>query len=243
MLIILKILLVIELAIIGPVLFYRFSRFIARVFLKEETSWKKWRFALRLNLGLVIGVYLFVMAGIGKNLISYIHSAPGNNSPETSRGETVQIMANQQNKTTPGNQPPKINPQPTESKPMVPKTKEPKTVEPNTIPASKKTTTHRERLQVNEPASIANIRMGKNRKFGVNWASVENGLKVTRMGPGPMKSAGVKIGDIITRVNGKRITNSNLLLKTRDNILYHNHPAAFVIVLRGKEELSFRLLK
>ncbi|MCP4215986.1 MAG: hypothetical protein GY765_15135, partial [bacterium] len=64
-----------------------------------------------------------------------------------------------------------------------------------------------------ETASIPvnELVIGKRNHFGVNWKSVENGVRIIRLSNGPMKVAGIKLGDILSEVDGTKITSGNYL--------------------------------
>jgi len=80
-------------------------------------------------------------------------------------------------------------------------------------------------------------------RFGVNWNLVENGVRILRMSNGPLKQAGMEIGDIVTEIDGQKIEDSGHLLRVRDQILRGVRSEAILTVLRGDTVHYFKLLK
>ena len=79
-------------------------------------------------------------------------------------------------------------------------------------------------------------------KFGVNWIAVEKGVKVIRLSNGPLRKAGVKIGDIIVEVNGEKATNAKLM-SYKNKVFRRELESVLVVVLRGNAKLYFKMVK
>lgn len=91
--------------------------------------------------------------------------------------------------------------------------------------------------------SIAEIVLGGSNRFGVNWTNVGSGVKISRMSDGPLKQAGLEIGDVLVDVDGRSITNGNLLLRIRNEIFTGKRSDALIKVRRAGKTIMFRLIK
>lgn len=80
-------------------------------------------------------------------------------------------------------------------------------------------------------------------RFGVNWSPVENGVKITRLSPGPLKSAGLQLGDVFSEIDGQKITTGNLLLNIRNEIFREKRGGALIKVYRNNDLFYYRLVK
>lgn len=98
--------------------------------------------------------------------------------------------------------------------------------------------------EVPEGPEIKNeIVLGNSNRFGVNWRTVQMGVQISRLSPGPLKTAGLKLGDIIAEVDGERVTNGSKLMRTRNEIFTGRKEEAIVKVLQGTDEFYYRLVK
>ncbi len=77
------------------------------------------------------------------------------------------------------------------------------------------------------------------RKYGVNWTQIENGIIITKMSPGPFMRAGIKIGDVITSVNGEPAGAGNTLMALRNRVFSGEVSEVTIVVLRKGEEMTF----
>lgn len=87
------------------------------------------------------------------------------------------------------------------------------------------------------------IVIGGSNRFGVNWTPVRNGVQITRLSNGPLKDAGLKLGDRFSEIDGKPVTTGNALLNIRDEIFRGIRDEAVVKVYRGDKLLYFKLVK
>lgn len=109
-----------------------------------------------------------------------------------------------------------------------------------TLPVETSSTTE----PVTETKPIATlIILGNNNRFGVNWITVEKGVQISRISPGPLKEAGFQLGDIVSEIDGQKIENQSVLLKTRNDIFSGKQQEALLKVLRDDEVLYFRMQK
>ena len=92
---------------------------------------------------------------------------------------------------------------------------------------------------VDEIAGIIDL-AGSNR-FGVNWVENTEGLVITRLSAGPFLNAGIKIGDKITLLNDKAISNGSIVTY-RNNLIAGNEIEGFITVDRDSKLLVFKLI-
>jgi hypothetical protein len=93
------------------------------------------------------------------------------------------------------------------------------------------------------PAISAHIVLGNSNRFGVNWSRVERGVQISRLSDGPLKRAGIRLGDILAEVDEQKITSGNNLLGIRNLIFTGRKEEAVIKVYRGEETLYFKLVK
>lgn len=93
------------------------------------------------------------------------------------------------------------------------------------------------------PAVTADIILGNSDRFGSNWSPVAGGVKITRLSNGPLKSAGIKVGDILTEVAGEKVGTGDSLLKIRGEIFSGHREDALIKVIRNNQAIYFRLIK
>jgi hypothetical protein len=94
-----------------------------------------------------------------------------------------------------------------------------------------------------EPQITGDIVLGNSNRFGVNWKTVVKGVQIIRLSNGPLKKAGIRLGDILAEVEGQPIRNGNYLLKIRNEIFMGKRPGTVVKVLRNNGTYYFRLVK
>jgi len=107
---------------------------------------------------------------------------------------------------------------------------------------SNKDLTNENQKKEEEINIVGEINFYNSSKFGVNWITVENGVKVVRLSNGPLKKAGVKIGDIIIEVNGEKATNTKLM-NYKNKVFRREIESVLVVVLRGNNKLYFKMVK
>ncbi len=223
-----KLLLVIEMAIIFPILFFKFCRFVSNVFMLDKALWKNWEVFLRVNLWLVTAVYVIAAAGIAINFFIFLDTSDaGSVAPQV-------LLAAEQ--TSPA-QPQKI-PIVTNSRRLSAsqwnrehKVKKIENSRPGKIPF------------FNNPQATGLIKLGKSRKFVANWIVVQNGLRISRLGEGPMKAAGMRVGDTLTHLNSNPITGEKELLQARDFVYNNSGQEAMITVARDQEQVLYRLAR
>lgn len=87
------------------------------------------------------------------------------------------------------------------------------------------------------------IVIGDSNRFGVNWSRVENGVQVSRLSDGPLKRAGLEVGDVFSEVDGQPVSTGNSLLKARDDIFNGEREEAIIKVYRDNGVFYYRLVK
>ena len=126
------------------------------------------------------------------------------------------------------------------------KTTEVKTETPPVTKDDKETTENATEMTAKEKPGIEienEIIIGNSNRFGVNWSPVENGVQITRLSPGPLKDAGFQLGDVISEIDGSRITSGNLLLTIRNEIFNKKRGGALIKVYRNNELFYYKLVK
>lgn len=94
------------------------------------------------------------------------------------------------------------------------------------------------------PAIAGEIVLGDTNRFGVNWRSLGEGVKITRLSNGSLKKAGFLVGDILVEVDGKKVVGEGIDLETaRDDVFFGKRTEVLVKVLRGEETLLFKMIK
>jgi hypothetical protein len=94
------------------------------------------------------------------------------------------------------------------------------------------------------PTTAVEIVLGNSNRFGVNWRPLGEGVQITRLSNGPLKRAGMLVGDILVEVDGKKVTGEGTRLENARNDVYHGKRSEVLIkVLRNHETLFFKLLK
>lgn len=94
-----------------------------------------------------------------------------------------------------------------------------------------------------EKEQIYEIILGNSNRFGVNWRVVKNGVQITRMSDGPLKKAGLKIGDVLSDVDDRKITTGNYLLRMRNEIFYGRRIEALIKVYREGKLYLYKMVK
>lgn len=92
-------------------------------------------------------------------------------------------------------------------------------------------------------ATTPSIHLGASPLFRANWSADPQGLLITRLSPGPLQAAGLRVGDRIVRLDGQALRNEAPLLRARDEIFAGKRPQALLHVRRDGQELVFLLRK
>ncbi len=88
------------------------------------------------------------------------------------------------------------------------------------------------------------IYFGNSKRYGVNWNKTRGGIIISRISKGSVfYIGGIKRGDILTEVNGKKIINGNRLNIERDKLFSGKIDFIDLKVLRNKVEMDFKILK
>ncbi|NIM17342.1 MAG: PDZ domain-containing protein [Candidatus Aminicenantes bacterium] len=94
-----------------------------------------------------------------------------------------------------------------------------------------------------EKEPIFDIILGNSNRFGVNWRVVKDGVQITRMSEGPLKKAGLKIGDVLSDVDDRKITTGNYLLRMRNEIFYGRRTEVLIKVYREGKLHLYKMVK
>ncbi|MCP4147259.1 MAG: hypothetical protein GY757_05865, partial [bacterium] len=89
----------------------------------------------------------------------------------------------------------------------------------------------------------AEIIIGNQNRFGVNWKSVANGVVITRISNGPLKIAGLQVGDVLNEVEGEKITNGNRLIALRNRIFSGNRAPVLIKIFRNNKTFYYNMVK
>lgn len=119
------------------------------------------------------------------------------------------------------------------------KPREPDSQKQETRSTTPKTITEKESIKT----PVNTIKLGASRRFGVNWEYDGRGLIITRMSPGPLQEAGLKIGDILVSLDGKPLTDDGEIIRVRDEIFSGERREALIEALRGREKFLYKLIK
>lgn len=93
-------------------------------------------------------------------------------------------------------------------------------------------------------AVAGTIKMGNSRKFGVNWTFQPNrGLVITRLAQGPLKKAGLRIGDALLTVDGTPLTGSGEVLRARNEVFAGSRQKAIIEAVRDGKKFVYELVK
>jgi len=94
-----------------------------------------------------------------------------------------------------------------------------------------------------EPPLDGEIIMRNSSRYGVNWRTVINGIKITRLTRGPFLTAGIKIGDIIVKLDNNKNNLSQRLMSLKQKIYFGRHEPALLEIIRDNKTLFFILKK
>lgn len=86
------------------------------------------------------------------------------------------------------------------------------------------------------------IRFGKHRKYRVNWVETPSGLTITNLRSGPLRAAGLQVGDSIVTIDGE-VATDRAMLAARDRIVSGRLVGVIVDIKQGDETIPFLLLK
>jgi hypothetical protein len=135
---------------------------------------------------------------------------------------------------------------PLEEKPVKPdvepdlEKKEPGPVEKAPVPEP----ATEEKSEVSSPPPAILVVLGNSNRFGVNWRPLGEGVQITRLSNGPLKRAGMLVGDILVEVDGKKVVGEGIKLEDARNDVFHGKRSEVLIkVLRNNEPLFFKLIK
>ncbi len=90
---------------------------------------------------------------------------------------------------------------------------------------------------------VNEIVIGESNWFGVNWSQVENGVRISRLSDGPLKRADLKVGDVLSEVDGQPISTGDSLMKARNEIFNGEREEAIIKVYRDNGVFYYRLVK
>ncbi|MCP5048992.1 MAG: hypothetical protein GY940_17615 [bacterium] len=94
------------------------------------------------------------------------------------------------------------------------------------------------------PEPAIEIILGNSNRFGANWSRVRNrGVRITRLSNGPLKRAGIEVGDILSEVDGRQIQSGNYLIRVRNEIFAGKRPGASIKAYRGDRVFLYELVK
>lgn len=96
--------------------------------------------------------------------------------------------------------------------------------------------------QVEEKKPVQPIHLGSRKMFGVNWVAVEKGVQITKLSNGPLKKAGILIGDIIHSLDDQFVGRGGILIRTRNDIIDGKRGEAIIKVFRGDEEFLYKMV-
>lgn len=94
-----------------------------------------------------------------------------------------------------------------------------------------------------EPVISGEIILGNSNRFGANWRNVEKGLQISRISNGPLKNAGLEIGDIITDVDGLPVASGDSLLNIRNEISSGRRREVILKVLHQNKIIYYRMVR
>ena len=93
------------------------------------------------------------------------------------------------------------------------------------------------------PTFAGEIILARNR-FGVNWRPLGDGVQITRLSPGPIKDAGLRVGDIILEVDDIPVNGEGSGIElARDEVFMEKRSQAIIKVSRNNEILLFKMVK
>ncbi len=90
---------------------------------------------------------------------------------------------------------------------------------------------------------VNEIVIGDSNRFGVNWSRVENGVRISRLSDGPLKRAGLEVGDVLSEVDGQPVSTGDSLMKARNEIFNREREEAIIKVYRDNGVFYYRLVK
>lgn len=80
-------------------------------------------------------------------------------------------------------------------------------------------------------------------KFGVTWEFADNELKISEVGEGASRDAGIQVGDRFVTVDGRRIGSAEEMTAIRDSIWNGSKSRIVLGVLRGTRRLTYVVTK
>lgn len=98
-------------------------------------------------------------------------------------------------------------------------------------------------LQETATEPFGYIAFGTQHRFGVNWSVTADGLTITRISSGPMRNGGIRVGDVLLRVNDKPVGNGDELTRLRNEVVDGQRESVSLIVRQGGEEHLFLLVR
>jgi len=130
-----------------------------------------------------------------------------------------------------------------EEKPVKPEEKQ--------ISSQDKTAENQEKLPPKEeietpnpsPQLAGEIILTRNR-FGVNWRPIGKGVQITRISNGPVKKAGLNVGDIILEVDGENVKGEGAGIElARDQVFNGKRKEVILKVQRDDKTLFYKMIK
>jgi hypothetical protein len=90
---------------------------------------------------------------------------------------------------------------------------------------------------------VYEIVLGNSNRFGVNWSVIKDGVQITRMSEGPLKKAGLRVGDIFREVDDQKITDGNSLLRLRNEIFSGRRTQVLIKVYREGKIYLYKMVR
>jgi len=91
--------------------------------------------------------------------------------------------------------------------------------------------------------TVPTVHLEADGKFRANWQATPQGLLITRLSPGPLQRAGVRIGDVLTTLDGRPLQGEKPLLQARDAIMAGRLASARLEVRRGDQVRGLEIRK
>jgi len=130
--------------------------------------------------------------------------------------------------------------QETEPTPEEPSVQDP-SASPTTLPVN--TPEEANIPQDNPEEPFGYIAFGSQHRFGVNWSVTADGLVITRISQGPMRDGGIRVGDVLLRVNDQPVGNGDDLTHLRNEVVDGKRSSVSLLVRQKGEERLFMIVK
>lgn len=225
----LKIFVVIIIAVLVPVVFFKTSKFLSKAFLEEESAWSRWRVVLRINMIILVIGYMIGVVIFSRDLFRHINEEYFYEK-KTKPDSAVSLAAAGEHRF------------PAVAAPA-PELRHPDVHGDDRDYYQKGFQKDYQKSTPPQLPLAGVIMLDTGPRFSANWESGAMGLRIVRLGNGPMKDAGMRIGDIITHVNGVAASNAKNLLTVRDRVYAGSMNFAEILVLRENITLRFQLTR